>query len=652
VNQFNKVLVFSLLVIFTLSSVQCTSQVSSRPRRQGGIEFYGEEKRVFPEINDPYEADPKAILKRSLYLDPYLIFQSTLGEKPSDFYLMALNTDTSTLHKIHQGYHRRFWIQEQKLIFQHASKHFACKWEAWDQVKAIPDPGSSVPLKDRHSSLKKEVPSLLRSINLERIHCIMEGSFTRPHQRELLFISSYPKGYQLGVYQLNQKAMTLSASLSIDREDYDKESTYPAYFYRQAMAQDMDGDGCLELFIAGVNLSQNYQGDPLLYIDLSAPAHQQEVQQIALPLDDKGFPLSSPRLVRKSPREVQVTFALTDPLQAQETHLYKLQYQANTGSMLVFNRQEAYQPYPKDHHPRHQDFISTAHSLKLTELYLQPVSSKHPQVSFPSLYKDSASSETEEKVYHRQRNQATEAFIRKLDASWNPFQEVKERRKEAKEPELLLSTWVSLADLIPVLEGQRWLYALSFVFQDSKNCEWMICLYDDAFKLIDVWCPLSYDYSTVCPEVFSRDAESEGVKVLLPLPGERTALILYPQLLSDGRYQAIKFSTQGIKSIYRNSGFDWRLLPYRKEMKLEAFSRERMKPEWNTDLSEVSVSYLSHMDPFTGDPMPMEFSYRSKEHLDELYLLLPFFDWKYLPEESFNSRKPPIIKLIEAYEAN
>ncbi len=600
-------------------------------------------------------ADQEPQLTQSVYLEPWLVFQAGIQEKLG-YYLLAFNTNTGELIPINQGYHRDFWLHDDTLYFFHAGRYFACPWAQWDQAQQMPQPPEAEVMENRLATLSKDIPSILQVLELDDIHAVVRGSFTFPARNELLFISGQQKGYDLAVYSHTRDVLKLETHehVAFEMPGHDFLNR-PMFFFREALAQDFDRDGCLELVINGTFTAWDYPGDALLYIDFSRPQSGEIFQLIDLPRSKQEKPLQSPRLIRHGHHKVQVQFGLPCIFEVKEVDYYDFILDSDGFIQLRYDQTEIFNLFPQEKTPHHQDFYSSIESLQSAPPKPSLSSTLHPELAFPILYKENPDMLLEQRIYHRKRNQAVLKWMKQLEEEWNPFDGINKISESLEDPAILLSQWAHWVDLIPVrVDPGVYFYAVPHLFQSSHpTLNLMVMLYDNALKLIDVWCPRQDNYILGDPRVFpskNSTSQHEYVRLLLPSPGERTLVFLFPDQGTASSYQAIGVSRFGFFSKYRHQGFVWRYLAHSSGYKLEAIKTHNISDPWGYG-SSFTLSFLCQFDPIDGQGQHQLFSYRYQEHLQELYRWLSFHYSGAMANETATASIHPFIAVIEAYEA-
>ncbi len=641
------------MALFTLFMTQAIP-VKDLPSTNRGIEFVFEDRPRYDRPQDSYEVDPKAILKRSIYFEPYLIFQAGRGEKPSDHFLMALQVHTGELTSIHRGYHRRFWLQDDQLFFQHVDRFFVCPWGEWTELEQIADPSSGVSATDRHITLRTDVPELLRAIDCETIHVVLEGSFTYPQTRELLFITGRNEGYRMAVYRADRSGFSLQARHEYLHDYKPLNAPRPVVHFREALALDIDSDGCLEVLINGVYATEDYPGDPMIYADFSRPVSGQTIQTLAPPLDENDQPYPYPRLIAKNTRSFELHLGNIDPARPSKVAIFELVCVSSGELQMSRMPDSIHYPIPPQDIPRHQDFISTRRNLASSDASPALSIPRLPELRLPPLYTVAESMEVEERIYHRHRNAFLQDWISRIEGGWNPFEEVRNSTHASfYDPEALLSSWQACHDLISIRWEDRWIYVVSSVFLLQGRMEWILLLYDNQFRLIELWCPYYYDYQSASPRLFpdpQSDFDPELIHTLLPLPGERSFMILYPSFQGRSKFQAVGVSPMGFSVRQQFFVHGWSYQDHHSGMKLHLHTYHPIALPWSDPAKFKPVAHSLYIDPFSGEHMSRFFNLNYRPQLDQLYYDLRFLCWADPLTESFNPRQPAVVDIVEMIE--
>ncbi len=604
--------------------------------------------------------DLEFTLSRTIWQDPYLIFQASVGEKISDHYLMVLDIRHGQLHQVHKGYHSRFWIEDEHLRFLHIDQYYECPLDQWTSVQKIVPPDLGESSKQISSPRVSELPASLQKIDWSNLHQVLEGSFFIPGNNELLFISGREKGYFLALYSMHPDPFKLLWSeLAVDPQG-PVENSDLMFNFQQVMTHDLDGDDCQEVFINGAYAAWQWPNDSLVYLNLARSFKDQRIQFIRQDI-------SSGELIRDSQGKVQ----LLSKVWWSESFLYN--FSLDQKGMIL--SEEVVLPATEeemDPMPLHQDYYSTGQNLSRASVLQQFKLRRYPELIFPKSYSplDSVLSPTEVE-YHRLRNTGLQRYAQKIEGGWNPFQDT----RSMPAPEVLLTTWKRCFDIIPVRENQRVLYLAlhGFSGEDLFDNTFMLVLYDQNFdRVIDSWNrsfeaeegKIGDDWliepgpqdETADINPFENDLRNDprqwySFRFLLPLPGQSLLWMITPFYRSHQSHSVFQITSEGIKvvdSTY-NSGMSYYHQAQNSQIQL-SFQFTHLLTSWGDGGNGVRMEAFQLMDPSSYTPVSSQFPELYEQYLDQIYRQYYFFRFRQTPAPPFDPEKGLEFDILEAYE--
>jgi hypothetical protein len=607
-------------------------------------------------------------IKHNLYLAPYFIFQATYGEKASDYYLFSLNTKSGDLVKIHKGYHRRFWVERDRFIFQHTDHFFSCPLGKWNQLQEIQDPVANMDVNKIYFSYESELPKELRAIDWENIHCVFRGSFKNKSQSELLFITGRIPSYKIALLSWENNQMKLIEQLEVGRgkefgeqlsEEESKDSDNGMVNFRQAIFEDIDGDQRLEILINGVYAAWMYPSNPLVYVDFCEPKSKKKFQL------NKIHDLGDAELIRYKNRILYSgdwynlgdkkkgygVFAInyynaSGQISLQEIAPIPWEMKEHINQVSNARFHESYYFGPKR---KHLSFTSTARNLSDAGKPVVLKSKKLPKLEISPLYNAANPLLTkEEKIYHTKRNDLLQQYVKKLDTGWNPFPgfSIKDvyEEEEILDEKTAYQKWKGIEDIIPIF-GKNGLFTVVVVnIQETVNKDYQylmpfLFLYDSNLNLLDY---------RACTQ---NDSMHGPVTIYLPLLHESCIYTEYG--VARGSY----FTSYAIENgklnedlnIY-NQGVDF--VTIKNQLILHvSINNHYLTTGWDggNGLGFYSDYFI---DPINKQIKDLLFPDYFKLKLDYLYQMYHFFSFHKNPQESFEDQKFEATYFIEQYEKN
>jgi hypothetical protein len=618
-------------------------------------------------------------IKHCVYSSPYFIFQATYGEKPSDFYLFSLNTKSGDLVKIHKGYHRRFWVEGERFIFQHTDHFFACPLGMWNQLIEIQDPVVNLDIKTIYYSLESELPKELRTIDWENIHCVMQGSFKNYNKKELLMISGRIPSYKITLFSWSNQKMNFVDQVIVGRgrefgellsNEESERTENKMVNFRQAVFEDIDRDQRLEILINGVYAAWMYPSDPLTYIDFSQPKSKKVFQL------NKIQDLGDPEIIRYQDR-ILFYGDWSDP-----TH--------NSGRDAVFNINYSYYsglvslqqiaPIPREmkeyifqvsnarYHesynfgpqPKHLSFASTARNLSDAGKPNVLKSKKFPKLTICPLYNAlNPKLTSDDKIYHTKRNELLMQYVKKLDTGWNPipgFSFDGYGKDFLPDEKTAIKKLKAIVDVIPIFIKNEIFSVVVLNFQENTNN-----LEDDIdlsfFFLFDVNFKL-LDYQS-----FDTDYPMHGsADIFLPLPKENSIFYVYG-VLRGSILKSLTIEDKHLKETLKiyNQGFDFLTINHHLLLHI-TINDHYLSASFGDGGNGVGFYFDYFIDPATRQIEDLLLPGYFQRKLDYLYQMYHFFSYCQYPQESFvdlgtnNSRSDDTLSevtyFIEQYEKN
>lgn len=608
-------------------------------------------------------------IKHSLYVSPFFIFQATYGEKASDFYLFSLNTKTGDLVKIHKGYHRRFWVERERFIFQQTDHFFSCPLGKWNQLSEIHDPVMNMNVNKIHFSYENELHKELRAIDWENIHCVFRGSFKNKGQNELLFISGRISTYKIALLSWENSQMKLIDQVLVGRgsefgeqlsDEESKRSENEMVNFRQAIFEDIDGDQRLEILINGVYAAWSYDADPLIYVDFSQPKSKKKFQL------NKVQDSEDAEIIRYN-REIlyTVSWIFSDQKTWIIDKVCSLRYSNDSGQISLqkissipgemkehinqVSNARFHESYHFGPQPKHLSFARTARNLSDAGKPIFLKSKKFPKLTICPLYNAANPKLTaEEKIYHTKRNELLQKYVKKLDTAWNPipgFSFNGYGQDFLPDEKIAIKKLKAIIDVIPIFIKNEVFVVVVVNFQENTNNLKddidlsFFFLFDMNFKLKD-YQPVESDY----PMHTSAD-------IYLPLPHETNIFTNYAVLRGS------IFCTVSIKNskfekvldIY-NQGVDF--ISSNNQLLLHvSINNHYLSTGWD---GGNGVGFYSDyfIDPSTKQIKDLLFPDYFQRKLDYLYQMYHFFSFHKDPRESFEDQKFEATYFIEQYEKN
>jgi hypothetical protein len=667
---------FALLLIPLLFSLSCLRPQAPQYPTPDTMQDLLLEEPILPPVELPIPDTPKAdpTLSRTLWASPYLIFQASYGEKISDHYLMALDTLQGKLTLIHKGHHARFWVEENKLLFQHIDRFYECPLSEfrWIKAKATPDEVSIRKL--FRYPLQSEIPEFLHPVEWSNLHQVLEGSFTKAGQKELLFISGRKEGYFFALYSMSPQAFQLLWSDQLQREMPPGYGPELMFNFQQVLAHDFDQDGAQEVLIHGEYEGMTSLVDGLVVLRLSHPQKEQKIQL----LPDPGYQDKSStkgRLHRLSSSKIQ--WILERELSQRE--VFTLSFQEERG-LLLGKAQIHPISHPESQQLRHQDFYFTGQNLHRARELKKLQSQRLPSLLLPPLYDPSDPIlSPEEAEYHTLRQQGLELFVARLDQGWNPLEAYpKDKLKDyySDNPKDFIDfpkSWKRCFDLIPVKTQGTLSYVLvqgftySYVSRGSSE-EYFAYLYsldlfDEGFhRLIDSRLESFFMHESMMgteglsPEILQLEVSkadylkpTENTSILLPLPGQNVLWLIQPLYRSHESYELIRIQSDGFHLVKEGASTSKSFLKYALSPAIEMFYWNRyVGTAWG---DEGWIGWIDIADPISGGLISQCFLIRYQREMEKAYRNYHFYRYRHKPPSHPDELLEGFqIDLLEAYE--
>jgi hypothetical protein len=615
-------------------------------------------------LSTPSYEDLEFILSRTLWQEPYLVFQASYGEKVSDHYLMALDTQQGKLHRIHQGYHSRFWIQDTQLYFLHIDQYLTCPLSHWDQLSKIAPPDLEKARESLVFSIMADLPPSLQVIEWANLHQVLEGSFSKPNQNEILLISGRKHGYFLALYSMHPNPFELLWSELVVDPQGPVEKYDLMFNFQQVMLQDMDGDDCQEVLIHGVDAAWAWKTDPLIYLNLSKAFKGKNIQWIYCPKENHH----SGSLIRNDPNKIYWLF-----LEEGKEFVYQIIKKTEQEIGIQERTLEA-QILTKRSSPLHQDFYHSGRNLKNAPLQKSNSSQRYPEVRFPDSYAaEKPQLQALEKEYHQLRNEGIQRYIQKIDQKWNPFQGIPPLFKSSTDesnlakPTLkqLFQSWKRCFDIIPIRENHTLYYIAVNGFKEITNeheAFFSLSLFDHQFnKEIDVsMIFFSYGQCFMGSEqlifnendpVSEQEAKYYSHRFLLPLPGQTTLWILYPFYRTHQGCSVIKITSQGFESL--SQGANTGITYYQEQMESKfrvSINKTHLIPSWSGGGNGVRMEIFYLIDPASNRIVSNLYPELYQKELDRVYRQYYYFRYRTSSSHPFDMEEGLEFDMLQATE--
>ncbi len=655
-----------IFIAFLLISCQIntekeqTQEVNLTELNQDSVDFSA------LEIEEPQEQeDPQEFLSRTLWHEPYIIFQASEGETISDHFLMALDTQQGKLHRIHQGYHARFWIQDTQLYFLHIDQYYTCPLSHWDQLSNIPPPDLDQARASLEYTLSTDLPSDLQVIEWANLHQVLQGSFTQPDQNQLLLISGRKEGYFLALYSMHPAPFELIWHERLVREMPPGYGPELMFNFQQVIMEDLDQNGCQEVIIHGEYDGMTTLVDDLILIKLSHPQSNQKVQYLPDPAYEERISTKG-SLKRLTPRKIQ--WIITRSYIT--NYIYNLSLDSNL-KLVLSDPIEAEKTRDISNFLYHQDFYATGYNLSRAKEVKTLISNRYPELVLPRIYDSQDPILTKEEAkYHQMRNQGLINLVEKIDQGWDPFDSYDKEsltlfitKYESTEKMDIKDFWKQCFDLIPVQSQGKLFYVLIQGLIDVEDRYLLsIAQYDSSFsKLIDARTEIfSYNYPRVGYDSLYPDESFEQLKAdntdqlisslfLLPLPGQSIFWYFHITYRNHRRHEIIQIGTDGMNAIEQIASSGQKYLQHALTPAFEMLYWDRYKGSaWG---DEGWMGYIKIIDPMSGEHISQFFPVRFKREMDQVYRSYHYYRFRLEPpRHPIDILEGKEIDILEAYE--
>lgn len=614
-------------------------------------------------------------LHHCIYYAPFFIFQATYGEIASDYYLFSLNTQTGELVKIHKGFHGDFWIKGDRFTFRHTDHIYQCTIPNWKQLAEIKMQTWDDMIANREGKLNEnktpirqsyscELPPALRLLDWEYIYCVMEGSFTKSNQKEILFISGRKPTYDIAVYQWSDKKMIAIESLG--RKSQEKEWLNIAskndenmVNFRQAIFEDTDEDGCLEVFINSVYAAWMYLDNPLLYLDFSKSVMKKNFQMI------ETNNLSDTEILRFNDEMILIGNAFSDNNRELEAYRisqrkdeklislteinpipFSMKSHIKSSSHQHFNNGLFFGPVRK-----HLSFARTGRNLSDAGNPVEIRSKKWPKLPVCLLYNAANPDLTpREKLYHSKRNLFLKQFFAKLDTGWNPFAgyTFPEDKSDYIDKNHAWKLLKQVLEVIPIFEQDRVFPILVLVMNQEDRAEensfdrTVLCLYNQNWELQD------------CHSIEVNDRMHDLASLTLPLPQEKFIFANYNLAPRYSAFHAILIQREEIQETVAFTNISGSDVFYYQNQWLVHIRKYNhyLATNWGDGGNGVGYFFDYIIDPLTKEIKDTDFSDFFQFKLVYLYYCYHFFHYRGSTTLIHDNSENQIIPILERYEKN
>lgn len=645
---------------------------------QRQVKSYGDLAGITPETyveeikRSELSFDP---LSYCLYYKPYFLFQATYGEIASDYYLFSLNTETGELVKIHKGFHGSFLIKGDQLLIRHTDHFFTCTIPNWQQLyekKSLQTWDDFVSGKgnlhdnktESYLSFACELPPALRLIDWEYIYCVKEGCFTKPGQKEILFISGRKPTYDIAVYTWVNTDMRVVEHLGTKSGDQEwmkvpTKNDEGMMNFRQAVFEDIDKDGCQEIFINSVYAAWMSYANPLLFLDFSQPTGRKRFQVLDTdPMNDTEILRTDSDLlligdayiddyrelivqqIKYLQNTKQASLVLVNPIPAE------LKRKIKTLSHQRFNNGLFFGPVRK-----HLSFARTGRNLSDAGNPMEIHSKKWSKLPICPLYNANNPNLTpREKLYHTKRNEFLQQWVTKLDTGWNPFSgyTFTEDKSFFVDQNHAWKQLKQVVEVIPVFEQNRIFPVLIVVMkqedreEESSFDRTVLCLYNQHWELQD------------CHLVEVNDRMHDLASLMLPLPQDHLLFAQYSHAPRYSAFHALLIQSKEIKETLAITDISGADVFFDQNQWLVHITKNHhyLATNWGDAGNGVGYLFDYIIDPLTKKIKDTEFTDFFQFKLVYLYYKYHFFHYHGTTTLTHDQSESQIIPILERYEKN
>jgi hypothetical protein len=364
-----------------------------------------------------------------LYYNDYLIFQSSIGGKNSNFYLVAYNLKTGEITKIQKGVHERFFIHKDLLFFERWGMYYCCLVGNFSMVypcEYFPEPPKSTKAGETYepSDQKEDLPVQLKSLDWYYVNQIVSGHFSQTDEEEQLFITGDTSQCKIGIMQKNEELglhiPSITGELIFKDTSYANKSDFSFW---QSQIGNIDDDELDELFIMGYDY---FNRSALIYVWDYSESDKTMTAHYAYIMND----VFDPELIVENNEIFCQGYYYNDKGEKYyQCHqiVYKPSKKTNY-SHLEVNEKKLSQLFPHQYGKALSNFQFLERPIDPEEYWKEkPTSSiAFPLVKMPALLlTDSTQTNEQENKYVEERNQYLEKFIQLLNQKNDPFKGIR-----------------------------------------------------------------------------------------------------------------------------------------------------------------------------------------------------------------------------------
>lgn len=376
---------------------------------------------------DPVRVKPECT--NFLYIDPYLIFQTTIGEEVSNFYLVAYDLGKGEIIPIQKGVHERYFIHKGLLYIEQWGLYYNCpigNFTALQPCVYYPDQpittasGGGYELSDQ----KVSMPASLQSLDWYYVNQLVKGHFTNEEEEEWLFITGDESRCCIGIMEKDPDEGIFIPNY-VGENDFTKKASTKKNEFRfwQSTLCDLDQDNLDEIFILRYD-SFNYKA--LVYVwdyveDKASFQYQsitvlKDVYEPEMILHQDSLVVQCPAFDEDYNRIMKCEEIVFSP--SADTRFISLKRTEVLPSQLLSHQ------YGKP--LANFQFLERPIDPEETWIETPTTSKAYPLVEMPSmLFPPPNHSEKQEDQYMQDRNQYLEKFICLLDQKKDPFKDVR-----------------------------------------------------------------------------------------------------------------------------------------------------------------------------------------------------------------------------------
>lgn len=426
--------------------------------------------------------------------------------------------------------------------------------------------------------------------------------------------------------------------------------------FRQAIFEDFDRDGCLEILINGVYATHAYVSDPLLFLDFSLRNSKKKFTLIKQSLDDAEILRTKSGLIIAGEGRFRIDDLIACRIHfSKENHAIELKeitslteemklFLANTYHGLVMPAKPFGIPR------KHLSFARTGRNLSDAGTPIHLTSKQYPKLSICPLYnQNNPGLTTREKTYHSKRNELLRGYIKKLDAGWFPFSGLASDDEAVRflyDNKLMSVSMKTIVEMIPIFIDETIFFTVLIKFSNGSIVsgepyinKTLLFLYDHQYHLLDY-----YDINTGYPP------DEDHYELYIPLPQENT-IFFQSWEVKGSLFFSVTIQNNTLQETLKLYLIDTNFFTFQNQLILHVLVfNNYLGTNWGDAGNGVGFYHDYFIDPFTQEIKDLEFTKFFQKRLDYLYYKFHFFNYRGETTAVHEKAMGVLTYILERYE--